>query len=37
VAARSAEVPEVAAAADLVVEGPVGVVRLLQELAQLLG
>ena len=37
VAARSAEVPEVAAAADLVVEGPAGVVRLLQELAQLLG
>jgi trehalose 6-phosphate phosphatase len=36
VAASSAEAPEVAAAADLVVEGPAGVVRLLAGLADLL-
>jgi trehalose 6-phosphate phosphatase len=37
VAAGSSEVPSVAAAADLVVDGPAGVVRLLRELVQLLG
>ena len=37
VAAASVEAPAVAEAADLVVEGPAGVVELLREIAQLLG